>query len=139
MILHILDKSTSTKTKSIRKAKGAGHNLGLSFVVKDIQCGLVKSEGFEGSRVNWFSKIWKIYIIQGTLGSILYFKIVYWDFVFYCFAIFSSTTKVRMRGLLWYYHEKKMAKKSTGLYKYQSFIVCTFTSFFFFSSFFSPF
>ena len=76
--LHILDKNTSNKTKStitIKKAKGAGHNLGLSFVVKDLQCGLVKSEVFEGSRVNWFSKIWKKYIIQGfhALGLRHYF------------------------------------------------------------------
>ena len=45
------EKKKNATDYSIRKAKGPGDNLGLSFVVKDLKCGFIKNDGFEGSRV----------------------------------------------------------------------------------------
>ena len=39
----------------IRKAIGAGYNVGLKFSVKDLQCALAKTAGFDGSWVGFFS------------------------------------------------------------------------------------
>ena len=39
----------------IRKAIGAGYNVGLKFSVKDLQCALAKTAGFDGSWVCFFS------------------------------------------------------------------------------------
>ena len=45
-------KSTTKKTV-IRKAIGAGYNVGLRFSVKDLQCALAKTAGFDGSWVGF--------------------------------------------------------------------------------------
>jgi hypothetical protein len=42
------------RSNVVRKAKGPGSNLGLSFVVDDMPCGWLRTGTFDGSRVSLF-------------------------------------------------------------------------------------
>ena len=48
---------STTFDYTIKMAKGAGIQLGLSFIVNDIKCGWLNAAGFEGSRVKTCIKI----------------------------------------------------------------------------------